>query len=335
MNSLRRAGLSGLLGVLFVGCGSSADTQSNPGGSSTEAVLEFGSGGQSVVEDGADASIVLVLSRALSADLTVAFAVSGTAVAGNDYSIDPGTVSIPAGDLQGVISLTPLVDGACEDTETVILTLVSAAGATLGAVLDHTVEVLDANTDIVLESEPNDEVASADGAGTPQLGRCVEIRGNIQEGFPDPFDVFEFTTGAAVLVTVELQPARADMDMLLFVTDGSGALLLPAVQNTGAGEIETVAFEVDSATMPEFNLSVSSFGPQGDYVMRVTSAALPLSAPPALGDPWLTDWAALKESLRSGRGSAMPRANVRPIGFGVRLDAATGSATGGLLVAPH
>jgi len=332
MKTLRWAWLPGLLGLGLVGCGSSGAAESSPGGTGGQVELEFDRATQRVAEDAGPATIALSLSRALAVDLAVSFAISGTALDGADFTIDPGPLVIPAGDLQALLTLTPIVDGACEASETVILTLVSAQGVTLGGGVVHTVGLEDVDTEIMVESEPNDGVATANAAGLAALGRCLEIRGNIREGFPDPFDVFEFGTGPAVVVSLELRPGSQQMDLLLFVTDATGALILPPVQNVGPGAVETISFAVDPGTMPEFNLSISSFGPPGDYELRMEVSAPPLSPQTSLVEPWTVDWAELKETLRPGRASETPRAHRRPVGTGIRLDVSSGRVCPGLLV---
>ena len=56
-------------------------------------------------------------------DLTVSYAVAGTATNGVDYVTLPGTVTIPAGQRAALITVVPLDDGPPDITRTVILKL--------------------------------------------------------------------------------------------------------------------------------------------------------------------------------------------------------------------
>ena len=54
-------------------------------------------------------------------DLTVSYAIGGTATNGVDYVMLPGTVTIPAGERRALISVVPIDDGPPDITSTVIL----------------------------------------------------------------------------------------------------------------------------------------------------------------------------------------------------------------------
>jgi hypothetical protein len=63
-----------------------------------------------------------------AAPLTVAYTVSGSAIAGKDYVPLAGSVTIPAGEASATIILTPIDDRVVEQTEIVVLTIASNAG---------------------------------------------------------------------------------------------------------------------------------------------------------------------------------------------------------------
>ncbi|RPI61476.1 MAG: hypothetical protein EHM48_05585, partial [Planctomycetaceae bacterium] len=67
-----------------------------------------------------------------SGALTVNYTVSGTATNGTDYTALSGTVTIPDGQASTTITLSPINDNTVESTETVILTLASGSGYTIG-----------------------------------------------------------------------------------------------------------------------------------------------------------------------------------------------------------
>jgi hypothetical protein len=77
---------------------------------------------------GAATFTVTRLAADLGAPLEVFYGASGTATPGADYSPLPGVVTIPAGQSNAVVSLSPLDDFDTEPVETAVLTLAPAAG---------------------------------------------------------------------------------------------------------------------------------------------------------------------------------------------------------------
>jgi len=81
----------------------------------------------------------------ISSDLTVNYTVSGTAVNGSDYSSIGTSVTIAASSATATITVTPIDDGIDESTETVIVTLATGSGYTVGAPDNATVNITDAS----------------------------------------------------------------------------------------------------------------------------------------------------------------------------------------------
>lgn len=65
-------------------------------------------------------------------DLTVTYAIGGTATNGVDYATLPGSIMIPAGQRQALISVVPLEDGAPALNRTVVLKLTASTNYTIG-----------------------------------------------------------------------------------------------------------------------------------------------------------------------------------------------------------
>ena len=65
-----------------------------------------------------------------SDDLTIAYAIGGTASNGVDYVALPGAVTIPAGERRADITIVPLDDGAPDITSSVVLKLIPDASGT-------------------------------------------------------------------------------------------------------------------------------------------------------------------------------------------------------------
>ena len=75
--------------------------------------------------------------------LTVDYSVGGTAVPGVDYTQLPGSVTIPAGQDQATINVTPIDDLEPDVDKTVVLTLQSSSAATVDPDAQHAAAVLD------------------------------------------------------------------------------------------------------------------------------------------------------------------------------------------------
>ena len=89
-----------------------------------------------------------------TAALNVTVALSGTATNGTDYTSIPTTVTIPAGQTQATVNVTPIADSAAESLETVTLTISTSAAfpyirAASSTDYAGTVSLVDAQTPIV------------------------------------------------------------------------------------------------------------------------------------------------------------------------------------------
>lgn len=89
-------------------------------------------------------SIAVSLSKASTKDVRISYTVSGTATGGGaDYTLANGDLVITAGQTMGVIPLVIVNESGQEADETVVVTLTSATGATLGAQKIHTYTIKD------------------------------------------------------------------------------------------------------------------------------------------------------------------------------------------------
>ena len=79
----------------------------------------------------------------IAAPLNVSFVLSGTATNGVDYETLPLTATIPAGETNVLITVTPIDDSEPENTESVILTLVSTPDYELQSPIRATVNIVD------------------------------------------------------------------------------------------------------------------------------------------------------------------------------------------------
>lgn len=89
------------------------------------------------------AVITVQLSAAPAGPVTIPYTVTGTATAGVDYVALPGSLIISAGNTTGTIDVTVLKDNVTETSETVIVTLGTPTGGSLGNTTVHTVTIVD------------------------------------------------------------------------------------------------------------------------------------------------------------------------------------------------
>jgi hypothetical protein len=119
----------------------------------------------SASEQGSDpGTFTITLSEAPSSDTTVTYTISGTARRGVDYTSIGASKTILAGQTTGTITITPVDDNIFEGDETVILTLASGTGYTVGSPNTATVTITDN------DSAPVATIAATDSAATETAG---------------------------------------------------------------------------------------------------------------------------------------------------------------------
>ena len=158
-------------------------------------------------EDGTDQTLAFTVTRQgdTTAELSVNYAVTGTATPGADYATLPGSVTIPAGAATAQVVVTALTDALLEQAETVTLTLTAGAGYTPGAYATGTGTITDARstlptTTVVFQEGLNGYTgqfqkrvgyALGSGAYTAQLGSGVASYA-VDGGDPDVNDLIRF-----------------------------------------------------------------------------------------------------------------------------------------------
>ncbi len=109
-----------------------------------EPVAEFPVTNVSIPEGSGAIPLTVAISDLSATDVTITYQVTGSATDPDDYSIDAPPLVITAGSLSGTIILTPVDDGVAEPTESIIVTLTGATGASLGLSDTLTVSLTDA-----------------------------------------------------------------------------------------------------------------------------------------------------------------------------------------------
>ena len=107
--------------------------------------VDFNTTSSTGAEDISSAALTVDLSAASSNNITVNYAVTGTATgSGTDYTLANGTLTIIAGATSGTISIASIIDdSSAEGSETVILTLSGPSNAVLGNDSVHTYTISD------------------------------------------------------------------------------------------------------------------------------------------------------------------------------------------------
>ncbi|MBI5507972.1 MAG: hypothetical protein HY903_04355 [Deltaproteobacteria bacterium] len=107
----------------------------------------FASSARTVREDVGRLSILVKLSAPSAVAVTVPYTVSGTALAGADFHVAAGSLTIDAGSTSGKISVSVTDDTVGETDETVVLTLGAPTHARFGARTTHTLTIIDNEVD--------------------------------------------------------------------------------------------------------------------------------------------------------------------------------------------
>ena len=139
----RNCGLVLLVGFALAAFGS-------PGAGAAEKVagaeltVGFAVTGQNVLEGVLEAAVPVRLSAVSKQPVTVDYKVTGgTAVRGEDFNLADGTLTLPPGETDGVISLAVLADAAAEPKETIEIALSNPTGAKLGKKVKSTCTIVD------------------------------------------------------------------------------------------------------------------------------------------------------------------------------------------------
>ena len=108
-------------------------------------VVDFNTTSSSGAESTSSKALTVDLSAASGQDVTVDYAVTGTATgSGTDYTLANGTLTISAGATSGTINISSIIDDSLDEAnETVIVTLSSPSNATLGSDDAHTYTITD------------------------------------------------------------------------------------------------------------------------------------------------------------------------------------------------
>ncbi|GIS26029.1 MAG: hypothetical protein CM15mP127_04020 [Gammaproteobacteria bacterium] len=111
-------------------------------------MIDFNATSSNGNESLSSAGLTIDLSAASGQNITVDYAVTGTATGlGTDFTLANGTVTINAGETSGSITIANIIDDSLKEVdETVIVTLSNPSNATLGSDSVHTYTIIDNDT---------------------------------------------------------------------------------------------------------------------------------------------------------------------------------------------
>jgi RHS repeat-associated protein len=163
-----------------------------------------------------------------SSAITVNYSVSGTATNGTDYTTLSGSIAIPANATEAYIDVSPSYDGLNGDNnESVILTLTSGTGYTVGSPSSGTVLIDDTGANTAADSAAATGQFGGDNDGALKLG--VADTGLVWASTNDPRPIISAdvklqpTSGQATLTTVEASVTLGGVQSGTVYYDGSTA----------------------------------------------------------------------------------------------------------------
>ncbi|WP_316829641.1 Calx-beta domain-containing protein [Pedobacter aquatilis] len=197
-------------------------------------------------------TFIVTLSNPSATDTQITFSLGGTATEGSDYTtVSPKTITIPAGQTTGTITIPVLMDAITESTETVIATLTGTNNALISASSTAaTINIIDANTASVSISTA---ATVNEGAGTATF--TVTLDNAVQNAF-----TVDYTTVNGT--------ALAGSDY----TATSGTLTFPAGSAAGTIRTFTVPIINDNVAEPNETFSATLSNITGSIVIANATA---------------------------------------------------------------
>ncbi len=150
--------------------------------------INFVSVASSILNESGTSNINVTLSEAAEEDVTIPYTLSGTATEDSDFTITATPLSITAGSTSATITVTVVGDDLTEDDETLVITLGTPTGASLGTRKIHTVTISEEESDTVLP-----EITFNPSEGNIEEGNDLVIVAVLSEALDEDAE-FAFTT---------------------------------------------------------------------------------------------------------------------------------------------
>ena len=197
-------------------------------------VVDFNSTSSSGAESTSSTALTVDLSAASGQDVTVDYAVTGTATgSGTDYTLANGTLTISAGSTSGTITIASIVDDSItEGNETVIVTLSSPSNATLGSDDAHTYTITDNDSVPVVDFNTT---SSSGAESTSSTALTVDLSASSTQNITVDYAVTGTATGSGTDYTL------ANGTLTISAGSTSGTITIASIVDDSLDEVnETV-----------------------------------------------------------------------------------------------
>ena len=236
-------------------------------------VVDFNTTSSNGAESVSSKALTVDLSAASSQNVTVDYAVTGTATgSGTDYTLANGTLTINAGATSGTITIAGIVDdGLDEADETVIVTLSSPSNATLGSDSVHTYTITDNDNAPVVDFNTT---SSSGAESVSSQAITVDLSAASAQNITVNYAVTGTATGSGTDYTLANGTltinAGATSDTITIasivddsITEGSESVILtlssPSNASLGSDSVHTYTItDNDDAPVVDFNTTSSS-----------------------------------------------------------------------------
>ncbi len=214
-------------------------------------LLQFSSAAVTVPESAGSGSVTVTLSQALPQNTTVAYTVSGTASNPADHNLVSGSVVIPANATTASIPYTIVNDTAIEPSETIVLTLGSAAGTSPGTNPVMTITIAD-------NDSPNPSISLATSSSTVSEGAgTANITVNLSQPASSLLYVGYSVSGSALLDVDYSASLNLSSSTILTITPGasSGTISIPITDDVLRENPETIVVTLQNSSMGSYTIS--------------------------------------------------------------------------------
>lgn len=204
--------------------------------------------------------------------LTVNFTVSGSATSATDYTSIGTSVIIPAGQASQNVIVTPLDNSTGEPSETVIATLASGSGYTIGSPNNATITVADDDLPII-NIAASDAAAGEAGpdAGTFTITRTGSTTGTLTVNFGISGTATSGSDFSAIGTSVNFAAGEASKNITLtpindLISEGTEYALVSLTTNANYG--------IGSASFASINIADDDNAPVVEIVSPLTESAV-------------------------------------------------------------
>ena len=213
------------------------------------------------VDEGDDRTpvvVTLALSEAVTGDVTIALAASGTARLGSDFDLDGTEVTVAEGSLQATTTITPIRDLEAEGDETITLEIDSIAGrGEIGA-------------------PSSAHVAIRDLGGAPPREEYAELSAFMLFYGGEPYDI---DRDALYLTYVARNIGRVTASPTQAILETSTDLFFRTAPVRRLAEWPVPALEPDGVSFDTIRVSFDDLVPRSNNYLRLMIPPVPEEAP--------------------------------------------------------